>query len=175
MARPPKLKERDQAKILAQLEAGGNVGTLAHEFGVTVQYVYKLKREAKAVVDDLTDKGNENIDTKRNVIGRRECITGENDICLALPLDYDGLGNQRYPEAVAKRHYFDLYDGDKNKHFCSKECFERYKAFDFSKPDNRNTGHNWFLMHQNQGRVVKINAPYFADVAEDFDLVEVQS
>lgn len=116
MARPPKLKDKEQKKLLDLLKAGGLVSALAVQFGVTIQYIYKLRRDALALAtgghSDLIDNGtgiDDLINLKRSSMGRMQCF---NCSCQ-----------------------FERYKGEERKAFCSSECYHGYQEKKFPSKD----------------------------------------
>lgn len=167
-----KLTEKDKKEFIKRMARKEPIATLAMIFGISAPSAYRLKREfekERQEQRDLADKGDLNalIDSKREFIGKRQCQTGHCECSRLLPVDYDGRGSHaaRYPEANKARHTFDLYKGDERKMFCSRACFLKYEAYDFSKwnPNHLYGGEHsgeWGTK-KGQEAIVKINSPLF--------------
>lgn len=135
MARVSKLTDEKKDQILASVRAGMPVAQVAEAFGYTIQYVYKLVRLAPAQ-DDLSAppqlQGEELINSLRTKLDHCGCLE-----C--------NIGFQRYT-------------GERNKYFCSPECYGNYCVFSRPKEEAERQANHILI---NRKAMIERNKPFF--------------
>lgn len=155
--------------INAKNVSGLSVPEIADKYKITTRRVYQILSEGEDEMYGRVKAKKEGVQRiSRKEIMHSPCIMGRKFHGHAVKDEYKCVN---YYDGFFKR-----YEGEKDKRFCSVECFENFKKGDsiYSVQKNREgiDLHQWESFRKG---MIKQQTPFFESREDDFNWIEVES